>query len=399
MVITVHNPSTEEFEKAYLTDPVSAGVTTIAVGNTDRFAANQRIMLGEMGREKTEIVTVTAVASDTSLTVGTTQFSHEASDPITVMRFDQVKIYRSTSGVSGTYSILATQDLDVDNEELITTYDDTTGLSTYYYKSTFYHSVSTLESSLSDAISGGGLARNTAGFLIDELIRETNDAIQDRTEVLGWFNEVNDDLITSSKKPYSFLHTRTTLTKTANRNYIDFPTDANGNQTMWKFDRLDYNYTDTSTDPDTDETYTLRIISMEEFRNRFIDNTISSTTVDDRTTLVALDTAVNRLRFNPPFETTAGAAFYLYYWKYFTEIDSEGDTFETPNPRIYKLYALAKHFRKKAASDPAFHQMADRYFADYATEKAKYQRLQNIDAGSPKGFKFLPQITRGNRAY
>jgi len=357
-----------------------------------------------MGHEKTEIVSVDAVVvAGTSLTTTATVFNHDADEPVYVLRFDQVKVYRSTTGSSGTFDLLATVAMDVDNATLNTNYQDDNGLSSYYYKISYYHSVTTLESAQSDAIPGGtGFVRNTVGFLVDEILREVQDEAEtttSRTELLGWFNEVSDDLQSRTKKPYSFLSARTTLTRTANVAHIDWPTDANGNQTMWKFDHMEYNFVDTTTDPDTNIIYTIRVIPLEKFRQDYQDQTIDSTTVNDETQVMALDESVNRFRFHPPFETTSAGVFYLYYWKYFTQIDSEGDVFETPNFRVYKLYGLAKFYRKKAKDDTSFLQLSDRYFADYNAEVTKFVRQANRDAGSPKGLRYLPQDYKGERKF
>ena len=391
MVIPVYNIETDGLEKSYLANPYSAGATSIEVKNNNRFAANDRIMLGEMGHEATEVVTVSSVsANGTSIVIGTTIFDHNADDPVTVLPFDQVKFYRSTDGGTN-YSVLSTQNLDVDNADLQTRYDDTTGLATYYYKFTFYHSISTVESAFSDVIGGAGWRREQAGRIVDEILQEVSDANEvhmTRTELLGYFNDVNDDLQINVSKPYSFLHSRTTLTRTANTNYVDFPEDSNGKQTMWKFDRMDYNYTDTTTDPDTDYTHTIPVIPMEEFRNRYSDNTISSTTVSDAVPVaMTLDTSVNRFRFSSPFETTASNVFYLHFWKYFTEINSEGDIIETPTPKIYKLYSKGMYYRKRAITEPNYQATADRYFADYGVEKAKYKGVDRKDAGTPRSFR------------
>jgi hypothetical protein len=401
MRIPVLNPETEHYEKSYLANPYSAGVTTVVVKNANRFAANQRIMLGEMGAENAEIVTVSAVNADNiTLTIGATLYPHSTNEPVTVMVFDQVRYYRSTDG-GATYSVLTTVNLDVDNADLETVHDDTTGLISYYYKFTFYHSVSTLESGDSDVIKGSGWRRRQAGYIIDEFLQEVSDPQEQhvtRGEVIGWFGDVNDDLTTNVSKPYSFLHTRTALTRTANRNYIDFPTDANGDQTMWKFDRMDYNFTDTDTDPDTDNTSTIKVFPPEEFRNLYTDNTISSTTVsDDKPVAMTLDTSVNRFRFSHPAETTAANVFYLHYWQHFPVIDSEGDVIITPTGRIYKLYFKGMYYRKRGIDSPAYNAVADRYFADYLVEKGKYKGVDRKDKGTPRAFRPLSRTVKGYR--
>lgn len=401
MIIRALNPETENWEKTYLDKAISSGVTSFVTENAQNLSNNDRIMLGEMGREHTEVRTVSSVSGTTVTVTAPTSFAHDTDDPIYEMRYDQVRFYRADS-LTGTYSALATVDIDVDNADLVTNYDDTTGTSTNYYKVDYYHSVSTQVSSLSDPIPGTGFTRGTVGKLIDEVLSEVgdeNEIITNRKEILSWFNEVSDDLQTRTRRPYDFLKTRTTLTRTTNRNYIDFPTGSDGKQTMWKFDRMDYNYTDTTTDPDTDETYTLRVISPEEFRNTYQSGTIDSTTVNDQTQIMALDTAVNRFRFHPPFETTGAGVFYLYYWKFFGSIDSEGDEFETPNQRVYKLYALARFYSKQSAKDSTKSALADRWDIKYEAEVRKYTQHNLKDAGSPRAFSFRPQNYRGYRQY
>lgn len=392
MKIEFLNPETTHFEKSYLLNNYAIGVTTILTKNNDRFAAGQRIMLGEMGNEATEVVTVDSVGGAGSAInlVTQTLFSHSADDPVYVLRFDSARFYRSTDGGTN-YSLISTQALDVDNADLRTVYDDTSGTSSYYYKTTAYHSVSTVESAFSDPIQGTGWRREQTGHIIDEVLQEVSDLNElniTRTELLGYFNDVNDDLQINVAKPYDFLRTYTTLARTLNLNYVAFPTDSDGKQSMWKFDRMDYNFTDTTVTPNIDNTTTVKVVPIEEFQNTYSDNVVSSTNVsDDRPTAMTLDTAANRFLFASPFETTDSNALILYYWKYFTTIDSEGDVIETPTPKIYKLYSKGMYYRKRAITESSYNSTADRYFADYQIEKAKYTGVNRLDVGSPRSFR------------
>lgn len=391
MVITTLNPSTDTLEKSYLSNPYSVGTTTILIRNSDRFMANDRIMIGEMGLEATEVVTVSSVNIDEqTLVIGSTFFPHSADDPVYRLRYDQVKIYRSTSGLSGAYSLLTTVNLDVDNADLSTKYDDTTGTTSYYYKTSVYNSISTLESSQTDPIQGSGYRRNQVGYLIDQILTEVNDPQEQhvtRSEMLGYFNDVNDDLLTNVAKPYDFLRARTTLARTAGVNYINFPTDSNGDQTMWKFDRMDYNFTDPTTSPVTNITYTLRVIPEEEFRNTYSDNTIDTTTEDDKTQVMCLDTSVNRFRFAPPFATTLAGALYLYYWAYFTRISTEGQELQTPTSKVYKLYAKWRYYDKRSGAELSYKTQAQGYQQEYYREIANYTKVNRKDQGTPRGFR------------
>lgn len=397
MIITLLNPSTDDLEKTYLSNAISSGVTSLPVKNNDRFVANDRVMIGEQGQENTEVVTYSASPDNMSITVGTTQFPHSANDSVYRLRFDQVKFYRSTTGINGTYTVISTQNLDVDNFNQTTVYDDTGGLATYYYKMSVYHSLLALESSLSDPIPGGGFSRSQVGRIIDEILTEVSDPGEQhitRREILGYFNDVNDDLQINVVKPYDFLRTRITMSSVAGHNYLDFPTDSSGNQTMWKFDRMDYQFTDLS---GFIMTYTLKVLPEEEFRNTYQETTITTADEDDQTQTISLDTALNRFRYWPPHTSSIANAFYLYYWKYFDEITSEGNIVETPTPKIYKLYAKMMYYTKRAISDVTLASTANNFSQKYEIEKVKYKGTDRKDAGTPRSFRPSNSITKGYR--
>lgn len=400
MILTLLNPDTADLEKSYLSNPYAVATTSLQVKNADRFALNDRLMIGEMGQEKTEVVTCTAPATDGStITINGTVFSHEADTPVYRLRFDQVKFYRSTTGITGAYSVISTQNLDVDNANLQTLYDDTTGLSTYYYKMTVYHSISTTESAFTDPIPGGGFARNQVGRVIDELLREVGDTTEQhvtRSEVLGYFNDVNDDLTINAARPYEFLKTRSALTPVAAQAYLPYPTDSLGNQTMWKFDHMDYNYVDSTTSPTTNITYTLDVVEQTYFRNEFQDNTNNSTTQRDTIHKMSLDDSVNRFRFEAPF-LTAHSTLYLHYYQFFPVLDTEGDLLITPTPKIYKLYTKWMYYNKRAIIEPSFADIAKGWQQQYVLEKVNYSKHNRKDVGTPRSFRVRDSVDKSFR--
>lgn len=385
MIITGFNPTTDDLEKSYLTSAIDVGTTSLTVKNNDRFAANDRILIGEMGQEKSEVVTVSSVSGDTVVVTGATVFPHSIDDAVYKLLFDQIKFYRSTTGVDGTYSILTTQEMDVDNENLTTIYNDTSGLSTYYYKVSYYHSVAALESSLSDPIPGTGYDRGTAGKVLDEILSEFGDDASNsvsRDELISWMNEVNDDLHTRTQRPYTFLHTRESFDRTANGETLAFPVDSDGNQKMWKFDFMEYTFDDGT----TDSTYLVEAIPLEEFKTRYKDNTIDSTTVDDTLKVVALDTSTNQFLYYPPSESAGTDVFTVYYWKYLTELTGDADVLETPGTKIYKDYLRCKYYRKIGKREDSYRRLSQDYMLDYEREVVKLQRLNRKDSGTPRGF-------------
>lgn len=395
MILTAINPTTDGLEKTFVSRAIAAGATAIPVKNSDRFATTERILLGEMGQEHSEILTIGSL-TDTQITLSAGgAFSHSVDDPVYKVRYDQVRFYRSIAGVDGSYSLLATVDMDVDNADLQTRYDDTTGLSTYYYKVSFYNSVSTLESEQSDPVIGTGYTRGTLGKAIDEFLREVRDEEQQfitRQILIDWANECNDDLQERTEKPFDFLHTRLVKARTASTNYIDFPTDDDGNSLVWKFDRIDHEFNDGV----INETYTLRYFPPEKFRSYYYDNDASES---DTTKHYTLDDAVDRIRIAPTPETTDADAFYIYYWKKFTELNSEGDVLETPTPGIYKKYWRWRFYTLKAKTDSSLVGQADRELADYEQNVRRLQHTNQKDGGSPKGFGAPLSGVRGYRRY
>jgi hypothetical protein len=72
--------------------------------------------------------------------------------------FDKIKVYRSTTGLTGTYTELTTPStrIALESATMIYEYMDTAGDASYFYKTSYFNSVSALESSKSDAQQGEG---------------------------------------------------------------------------------------------------------------------------------------------------------------------------------------------------------------------------------------------------
>lgn len=404
MIISAFNPPTDSLERTFLSQSYPLGVTSVEVKNNLKLNNNDRLLVGEMGLAQSEIVTAgTPNANGTTQPIGATLFPHPADTPIYQLQYDQVKFYRSTNGISGSYSLLATVNLDITNADRVTTYNDTNAQSGYYYKVSMFNSVSLVESALGDPLPATtGWNTNQVGYTIDQILREINDPqgqFLSRDELFGYFNDVNDDLTVNVGRPYRFLYTRKVLDRTANLNYLTLPTNSDGTQVIWKFDRLDYRFLDNTTTPVTDTTSTVPILELSYFRNRYSNNLIDSTTVDDTIQAATLNSATNALDYYPASKTSSTyGCFYLYYWKYLTRLTTEGQIFETYSPHIYKLYALFKYYRKRAVTEPAYLNLADRYLSDYNNEKNSYKKHDRRDQGTPRKFRNENSITRNYRA-
>lgn len=394
MIITAFNPSTDNLEKSYLSSAYAAGVTTIVLKNTDRFSSTStsRIMIGEMGREKTEIVTVSNVNADKiTLTIGATSFAHSADDPVYVLRYDQIKYYRSITTINGSYNILATVPIDVDNADKKTRYDDPNGLSGYFYEVSYYHSIDAVESSLSDPMPGQGYLRTQVGSIVNDVLTEAGDLDQTYITIpqcISWMNEVNDDLSSQSARPYRFLRKNPNwlLSTTAGNNRVPLPA------TMTFIDYVQYMYTYGGGTQNPE----IPIISLGDM-NRIIaqNNFVSSN--DDYLQYIAIDTATNELILYPTPLTSQSNVLTIYGWTNFAELTGLGSTVQTPNGRIYKMFLLSKFWKIRSIKESGFKALAQAYQTDYTTEIIKLQRSNKIDKGTPTGMK--PDLNGRNSNY
>lgn len=143
-------------EKSFISADEVVGQTTISVENAQSFAANNFVVLGEIGNETAEIKKIASVGSDLLSVVLTvaTKFEHLKDSPIQVIRYDKRKFYRSSTE-TGAYTHLSAEgspvDIQVDQPEG-TEFEDSSGISSSWYKATYYNSVDGSESSTDDAV-------------------------------------------------------------------------------------------------------------------------------------------------------------------------------------------------------------------------------------------------------
>jgi hypothetical protein len=151
MLLRVKNLLDQNAQTTFLTQLEASGTTTLHVKNANGYATNQwAVQLGKTGEEQSEIgVLSNAAPSGTTLTLGTaTNFSHPTDTPVYAVKFNKIIWLRSITGTAGAATAFATTTITPDSE--FTQYDDTTGASTYAYKSAYYNSLTTGTSTQSD---------------------------------------------------------------------------------------------------------------------------------------------------------------------------------------------------------------------------------------------------------
>lgn len=141
-------------EQTSLSTEEASGQITLSVENAQGFSANDFVVVGLPGSETAEIRQVESVTTDSIVVTVATSFLHTKNERVQVLRYNQRKFYRSTSE-TGTYIHLADEGspvaIDVDKPDG-TEFEDSTGVSTSWYKATYYNSYTGIESDLADAV-------------------------------------------------------------------------------------------------------------------------------------------------------------------------------------------------------------------------------------------------------
>lgn len=373
MIISLWNPETEGLERTNLTSTVQVGATVIKVQNTDRYPVDAFLLIGEMGTEQAEIKKVLTKDSATQLTLAAgTLFAHSETEPVYKMRYDKIQIYRSTTA-DGTYTLIDTVDIDVDNRDFITKYQDSTGTGSSFYKIRYYNSVSFEETDFSDYISAEGYGQKTIGAVIESVVRFGKDAgysVLTSEDYLDLASEVNNDIESQSERPYTFMRKFKAISRIAGQGYIDLP------EFYFKFFKLEY----TNTVGSYPRNNTYKPIPRNKFDN------YQSITGSDYLRVITLDEDNKRILLKPAPRTNGANAFGLWYYEELREFKEMSQSVQTPNALIYRYKFLAEFFSVKSRDDPQFGAQATRYEQKYGNELLKLQRSNRKDVGTDRSF-------------
>lgn len=151
-------------------------------------------LIGATGVDQSEIVVVSA-ASYNNLTVSATKFPHPANTPVTMVKSNQLKIYVSTDGISGTYNLDST--IAIAPDRVFTVFYDEDGDTSYYYRATYFNSAKSWETPKSSPIPGSGITFYCLKSMGDRVINLFNDKTQkiiQPSQVYDWLNEINQKL-------------------------------------------------------------------------------------------------------------------------------------------------------------------------------------------------------------
>ena len=168
-------PDISENEKTFLSVDEASAQTTLSVISGRNFAANEYVLIGNVGEEKAEIRKVSS-QTDTTLVVDALLFAHSRGTKLQFIPYNQIVVSRSTdAGV--TYTSLSAVDIRPDSSE--TYIQRTSDASTDYYKYRFYNSTSTLYSSYSDPVIATGFADNSVWSIKKRALTQLGEKIGD----------------------------------------------------------------------------------------------------------------------------------------------------------------------------------------------------------------------------
>ncbi|MCT2077508.1 hypothetical protein [Dietzia cinnamea] len=189
MAYTVQCESFQEVivkERTQLRAGSLAGATTLTVVSAQGIANGDVILVGTPGLDGCERAVVSAVASETQLTlVDELKLPHAAYDALTALKADRVRVYRASDllnnppEASAAWTVLGERELDVD--QLSTYYSDPEGGDAFWYRYTYVDTADTFESIPSVPVRGTGYRRycsireirEEAGFLNAVNLRDT----------------------------------------------------------------------------------------------------------------------------------------------------------------------------------------------------------------------------------
>lgn len=173
MLVKARNPIEKCQEISAVSKPANAGDSFVEVLNNEGYAANGFIVIRKVGDEQAELKKVASVsgAGTVNLT-SSVSFSHPVGTEVFTIPYDQVE-FSSKSSKSGAFSVLTTRSIEVDED--FTVFDDTTGLTTDFYRSRFKNSQTGDFSSFSAILAGTGFSTRALKPMIDSVLERTND--------------------------------------------------------------------------------------------------------------------------------------------------------------------------------------------------------------------------------
>lgn len=193
-IIRARNLLHQEAPHTRLRETEAAGTTTLRVQNTDGLTTSWGVQIGEVGNEQTEVLVGTNT-NGTTITTPTTRYEHPKDTPVYFIKYDQVVFQRSTTGTTGTATSMTNGTIAYQADDFFTVFDDTSGSSTFGYRTLFRSSGLSVNSTQSDWITFAGNEFYSLARMRDRMRRKlfASDFIEDE-DINDWINECKDKM-------------------------------------------------------------------------------------------------------------------------------------------------------------------------------------------------------------
>jgi len=193
-------------ETTRITERIASSGTTLTVKNTEGLSANDYIILGTVGSEKTEIVKITTTDSNTQLTIGATKFAHNVDEIVSYTPYNQIRFASATTESGSKTQQGSAVDLEVDD---LVTEANLTSVTSGYVFARYYNSTSGDYSGYSPAVPVAGFEEDSLRHIIDMArlrTQENTEKMITDDDLLNISMECSD-VIETMRKKWGFAQT------------------------------------------------------------------------------------------------------------------------------------------------------------------------------------------------
>jgi hypothetical protein len=336
--LRINNPDLANSEKTYLDADYASG-TTITVQSNVSFAENDIIVIGEVGQEKTEGGIVSSVSSDkkTITLDAALNFSHTKGIVVYRAEYNFVDIDVDMVAGSTVWAALSQSPIQWDRKETI--YIHQGGVSGYNYRFKFRNSATGNYSEYSPTITGAGFAKNTIGYMIQEVRKSIIDPdgnIVSNSDIIRYFNAAKD-IINGTRNDWWFWLKEDTSSITTVDGQKEYNLDDISTHIEY-IKYIKYNYNDGT----RNETWHLRHLSDIEYDYESMDGNASE---DDEVAYYNLkpgdsNSTSGYFRVWPVPATDDYGTFHVRYYEPDADYSDIADTTAIPMPELLINYAI-----------------------------------------------------------
>lgn len=201
----------------YLNKPLSAGGTTINVLDNTNISDNDFLVLGNIGDDKCEIVKVNgAPTRGTTITLDSSVFDHGIDEPVRIIRYDQVSVYKSSTSDDASPTIIGSA-ATIDVAQGYNIFNIATADQDSYYYARFTNSDTATNSEYSTSVASSGYTRSSVQKIIQTALKRTQSRAQDDEVInneylVDCFNEWQE-WVFEDKRDWSFLRAAPSITE------------------------------------------------------------------------------------------------------------------------------------------------------------------------------------------